>query len=107
MSVFIDYQKVNFSESSNGDNVIYTTAYKCMVQILVTSEVEWDGFESIRIYATPSNLVDNEINLWEASNTDNNADVNSAVLASGTDIRAFRNNESVAGEIHVFRLPEI
>jgi len=106
---FLDYVTVSFDLSSSGDSLVYTTGYKCLVCVEITSSVDFDGiFESIRVYAEPSNYSGIKISLWffNGSIADNDEDgINNAILPSGTPIRVDRNNESVGGLLHIFRLP--
>lgn len=106
--VFIQYDTVAFNEDSNGDDLIHTVTYKCIIQVEFTA-IQLDGpSEVVRIYAaaTGSQEERNLFYLAGATFSDGIARHYSPVLNSGDTIRASRQGEGAVGTLHIFRIPE-
>ena len=107
--IFIDYIAHSFSAGGTENSIIVTLAYRAMVFVEVTSTVDWDGpTERIRVYSIQSHL-DDDIDLWSYGGSTSlyyeNRGTTSAILPSGTVVRVETFNESVAGTLHIFRMP--
>lgn len=97
---FIDYRKSAFSTTSN--NVLVTTmTYRALIVVEVTNNNAVFGGQ--RVFIESGGAIDVDIDLYATGSTFTGG---GAHINIGRNIRVDANGSTLAGNVHIFRLPD-